>query len=73
MLRKNTNQFLSALTLLDKIYEINPRNLDSIELNFEILKIIKNRKLIEAKIERLKKEKFLNEIEVNSILKKLNL
>ena len=73
MLRKNTNQFLSALTLLDKIYEINPRNLDSIELNFEILKIIKNRKLIEAKIKRLKKEKFLKEIEVNSILKKLNL
>ena len=64
---------MSALTLLDKIYEINPRNLDSIELNFEILKIIKNRKLIEAKIERLKKEKFLNEVEVNSILKKLNL
>ena len=51
------------LDFLDKIYEINPRNLDSIELNFRNSKIIKNKKLIEAKIERLKKEKFLNEIE----------
>ena len=38
MLRKNTNQLMSALSILEKIYQINPRNLDSIKLNLEILK-----------------------------------
>ena len=43
MLRKNANQFISALSILEKIYKINPKNLDSIKLNLEILKIIKKR------------------------------
>ena len=42
----------------------------SIKLNLEILKIIKNEKLLKAKIERLKKENFLDEDELNLILKK---
>ena len=70
MLRKNANQFISALSILEKIYKINPKNLDSIKLNLEILKIIKNEKLLNAKIERLKKENFLDENELNLILKK---
>ena len=50
---------MSTLSILEKIYRINPKNTAAIELNLEILKILKNKKLIEAKIERLKKEKFL--------------
>ena len=61
------------LSILEKIYRINPKNTAAIELNLEILKILKNKKLIEAKIERLKKEKFLKENELNSILKKMDL
>ena len=70
MLRKNTNQFMSALSLLEQVYQINPKNIESIELNLEILKTLGNKKLLEAKINRLKKEKFLNKEELNSILKK---
>ena len=64
---------MSALSILEKIYRINPKNTAAIELNLEILKILKNKKLIEAKIERLKKEKFLKENELNLILKKMDL
>ena len=67
---KNTNQFLSALSILEEIYNINPMNLNSIELNLEILKIIKNEKLLNAKIERLKKDNLLKRKELNLILKK---
>ena len=70
LLRKNTNQFLSALSILEEIYNINPMNLNSIELNLEILKIIKNEKLLNAKIERLKKDNLLKKEELNLILKK---
>ena len=73
MLKKNTNKLMSALSILEKIYRINPKNTAAIELNLEILKILKNKKLIEAKIERLKKEKFLKENELNLILKKMDL
>ena len=73
MLKKNTNLLMSAISILEKIYKINPKNFNSIELNLEILKTINNKKLLNAKIERLKKENFLKKEEINSILKKLNL
>ena len=73
MLKKNTNQLMSAISILEKIYKINPKNFNSIELNLEILKTINNKKLLNAKIERLKKENFLKKEEINSILKKLHL
>ena len=73
MLKKNTNQLMSAISILEKIYKINPKNFNSIELNLEILKTINNKKLLNAKIERLKKENFLKKEEINLILKKLNL
>ena len=57
MLKKNTNKLISALSILETIYEINPRNLNSIELKLEILKVMKNKKLLNVTIERLKKEK----------------
>ena len=50
---------MSAISILEKIYKINPKNFNSIELNLEILKTINNKKLLNAKIERLKKENFL--------------
>ena len=73
MLKKNTNKLISALSILETIYEINPRNLNSIELKLEILKVMKNKKLLNVTIERLKKEKYLNENELNTILEKVNL
>ena len=73
MLRKNTNKLISALSILETIYEINPRNLNSIELKLEILKVMKNKKLLNVTIERLKKEKYLNENELITILEKVNL
>ena len=73
MLRKNTNQLMSALSILEKIYQINPRNLDSIKLNLEILKKINNKKLLNAKINKLKKENLLKNEEINFILEKMNL
>ena len=72
MLRKNTNQFMSAIKILEKIYKINPRNLESIELNLEILKTI-NKKLLDARIKKLKKESFLKKEELNLILKRIGL
>ena len=56
MLKKNTNKLISALSILETIYEINPRNLNSIELKLEILKVMKNKKLLNVTIERLKKK-----------------
>ncbi len=73
MLRKNTNQLMSALSILEKIYQINPRNLNSIKLNLEILKKINNKKLLNAKINKLKKENLLKNEEINFILEKMNL
>ena len=73
MLKKNTNKLISALSILETIYEINPRNLNSIELKLEILKVMKNKKLLNVTIERLKKEKYLNENELITILEKVNL
>ena len=73
MLKKNTNKLISALSILETIYEINPRNLNSIELKLEILKVMKNKKLLNVAIERLKKEKYLNENELITILEKVNL
>ena len=55
MLKKNTNKLISALSI-ETIYEINPRNLNSIELKLEILKVMKNKKLLNVTIERLKKK-----------------
>ena len=57
MLRKNTNKLISALSILETIYEINPRNLNSIELKLEILKVMKNKKLLNVSNRKIKKRK----------------
>ena len=73
MLRKNTNQLLSASDVLEKIYKINSVHLSSIKLHLNILKSLKNKENLSEKIKKLKNNKNLDKIWLKEVLMELNL
>ena len=73
MLRKNTNQLLSASNILEKIYKIYPVHLPSIKLHLNILKSLKNKKNLFEKITKLKKNTNIDKIWLKKVLAELNL
>ena len=73
MLRKNTNQLLSASNILEKIYKIYPVHLPSIKLHLNILKSLKNKENLFEKITKLKKNVNIDKIWLKKVLAELNL
>ena len=73
MLRKNTNQLLSASNILEKIYKIYPVHLPSIKLHLNILKSLKNKENLFEKITKLKKNANIDKIWLKKVLAELNL
>jgi len=73
MLRKNSNQLLSASDVLEKIYDIDPAHLSSIKLHLNILKSLKNKKTLSEKIKKLKNNRSLDKIWLENVFLELNL
>ena len=73
MLRKNTNQLLSASDVLEKIYKINSMHLSSIKLHLNILKSLKNKEKLSEKIRKLKNNIDLDKTWLEKVLMELNL
>ncbi len=61
VLKKNTNQFESALKILFQIKKLNPINLDSRKLILQILKQTNQLKKLDDEILQLKKNKKIND------------
>lgn len=73
MLRKNTNQLLSASDVLEKIYQIDSLHLVSIKLHLNILKSLKNKKNLSNKIKKLKNNNNLDKNWLKNVFTELNL
>ena len=73
MLKKNTNQLLSASDVLEKIYKINSLHLSSIKLHLNILKSLKNKKNLSDKIRELKNNNNLDKNWLKNVFTELNL
>ncbi len=73
MLKKNTNQLLSASDVLEKIYKIDSLHLSSIKLHLNILKSLKNKKNLSEKIKKLKNNDNLDKNWLKNIFVELDL
>ena len=73
MLKKNTNQLLSASDVLEKIYKIDSLHLSSIKLHLNILKSLKNKKNLSDKIKKLRNNNNLDKNWLKNVFTELNL
>lgn len=73
LLRKKTNQLISASDILEKIYNIDPIHLSSIKLHLDILKSLKNKRNLSEKIKKLKNNNNLDKIWLKNVFIELNL
>ena len=73
ILKRDTNQFSSAISLLEKINEINPYNQESIELYLSLLIQTLNKEKIIKKVRELQNDKQINLLWLKKLLKDLRL
>ena len=70
-LKRNINQFESALNFLKRIKEINPLNLKSRQLTIEILHQTRQFRKLTKEIESLSKNKNIKKSWINEVIKSL--
>ena len=73
ILKRDTNQFSSAISLLEKINEINPYNQESIELYLSLLIQTLNKEKIIKKVRELQNDKQINLLWLKKLLKDLGI
>ena len=73
ILKRDTNQFSSAISLLEKINEINPYNQESIELYLSLLIQTLNKEKIIKKVRELQNDKQINLLWLKKLLKDLRI
>ncbi len=73
ILKRDTNQFLSAINLLERINEINPYNQESIKLYLSLLTQTLDKEKIIKKVRDLQNDKQINSLWLKKLLKDLKL
>ncbi|MFL2679781.1 MAG: tetratricopeptide repeat protein [Alphaproteobacteria bacterium] len=73
ILKRDTNQFSSAINLLEKVNEINPYNRESIKLYLSLLIQTLDEEKIIKKVRELQKDKQIDSLWLKKLLKDLKL
>jgi tetratricopeptide (TPR) repeat protein len=73
ILKRDTNQFSSAISILEKVNEINPHNKESIELYLSLLIQTLDKEKIIKKVRELQNDKQINALWLKKLLKDLKL